>query len=52
MVVFKRVTFVFSNYFSMNENVRRLCVFFNKIHQLMSNGGTLEEVNVFSVLES
>ena len=43
MVVFKQVNFVFPNYFSKNDNVGRLL---NEIHQLMSNDGTLEEVQL------
>ena len=43
MVVFKQVNCVFPNYFGMNDNLGRQSEFFNEIHQLMSNDGTLEE---------
>ena len=48
MVVFKQVNFVFPNHFSTNDNVERLSdhEYFNEIHQLMSNNGTLEEVQL------
>ena len=46
MLVFKQVNFVFPIYYSMNDNVGRLSEFFNEIHQLMSNDGTLEEVQL------
>ena len=46
MVVLKQVNFVFPNYFSMNDNVGRLSEFLNEIHQLMSNDGTSEEVQL------
>ena len=46
MLVFKQVNFVFPNYFSTNDNVGRLSEFINEIHQLMSNDGTLEEVQL------
>ena len=46
MLVFKQVNFVFPKYYSMNDNVGRLSEFFNEIHQLMSNDGTLEEVQL------
>ena len=46
MLVFKQVNFVCPKYYSMNDNVGRLSEFFKEIHQLMSNDGTLEEVQL------
>ena len=46
MLVFKQVNFVFPKYYSMNDNMGRLSEFFKEIHQLMSNDGTLEEVQL------
>ena len=46
MVVFKQGNFVFPNYVRMNDNVGRLYEFFNELLQLMSNDGTLEEVQL------
>ena len=45
-ITLKQVNFVFPNYFSMNDNVGRLSEFLNEIHQLMSNDGTSEGVQL------